>query len=185
MVERAVGLSFDGGEVRAVEVVGSSKNQYTIERMGSVPLTEGAMEAGAIVDEDAVVVAIEQLWKETGFTSHRVRLAIDGRLAVLRRTELPVRKSTELREAASYDIAELVNYSVADAVFGAVEIDRFERDDTAWMNVLVASVAGPTITQFHHVLRRAGLRPVADELFADALVSALKPPAVGSGHSLA
>jgi type IV pilus assembly protein PilM len=170
---RVVGLSFDGGEIRAVEVVGSSNGPFSVERAGSIAVPDGSIENGRIVNAEALSTALISLWERIGFRSTRVRLSIDGRLAVLRRSELPALTENDLRQAASYDIADLINYPIEEAVFDVAVLDRFERNDQDWVSTLVVSVPETVLTEFRSLLSDAGLETVDTEFVADAIGSAL------------
>lgn len=183
MADRLVGLSFDGGEIRAVEVSPVRGGRYRCTRAGSIGVPEDSMRNGAIVDEKQLAAAIAELWQQSGFSTSRVRVSIDGRLAVLRRTEIPTGRDVDLREAAAYDIADLLSYSIDEAVYDVAVIDEFERDGRSWVKALVVSVSDDVIQAYRSLLAAAGLTMVEAAFMGDAITAGLDASAALAGDA--
>lgn len=173
MANRIVGLSFDGGQIRAVEVASRRRGEYVIEHSGSAVVPEGALEDGQIVQPEPLADSLRELWDEAGFTSRKVQMAIDGRSAVLRRTTLPDRDDAAIRVAAKFDIDDLLTYPVEQAVFDVAVLDHFDREGTAWVNALVVAVEESVLDSYRSLLEAAGLELVDAQFSGDALGSSI------------
>ncbi len=176
MAKRIVGLSIDGGQIRAVEVLLRSRGESSLTRAAAVPVPVGSVADGRVIDEAALVAALKSLWNDAGFSSRKVYLAIDARHSVLRRTELPDRDEETIRGSAKYDIGDLLTYSVDDAVFDVAVLDHFKRNEGLWVNALVVAVEESLLAGHAAMLDAAGLELVSSRFFGDALTASLVRP---------
>lgn len=164
-----VGLTIQQRTVRGVEAKIGRNGHCTVLRTGEVPIDPAIFDTGRLLDAAAFTECLRQLWAQGGFRSKRVQLVIDGRLAVIRRTELPSLGAAQLRKAASYDIAELLSYPIADALFDVDEIEQFDRDGTMWAKALVVAVKESTLLELGEAVIDAGLKLIGTDLAAEAL----------------
>ena len=169
-----VGIAVQDRTIRAVETRVSRGGRCKVLRTGVVPLPDGAVDEGALRDVDKFAEALAVLWDVAGFSSTHVRFGIDGRSAVVRRTELPFLGTDELREAAGYDIGELLPYPITEAVFDAAEIERFERKGSPWVKALVVAVQESVLDDMARAAERAGLHFHGTNLVAEALERAVR-----------
>lgn len=165
-----VGITVLRRSVRGVEARISRSGRCTVQRTGEVPLPDGVFDGAELVEPSGFAACLEQLWEQGGFKAKRARLVIDGRLAVIRRTELPALGPSQLREAAGYDIGELLNFPIDDAVFDVDEIHRFERNGTTWAKALVVAVEESALTALGTAVSEARLKLSGTDLAAEALV---------------
>jgi len=164
-----VGLTIQQRSVRGVEAKVGRGGRCTVLRNAEVPVGADAFVNGRLVDASAFTECLRELWTQGGFRSKRVQLVIDGRLAVIRRTELPSLGEAQLRKAASYDIAELLNYPISEAVFDVDEIEPFDRNGTTWAKALVVAVEESSLLELGDAVADAGLKLMGADLAAEAL----------------
>lgn len=164
-----VGLTIQQRSVRGVEAKIGRNGRCTVLRTAEVPVDLTTFSNGRLVDAEAFTACLRELWAHGGFRSKRVQLVIDGRLAVVRRTELPSLGEAQLRKAASYDIAELLNYPIAEAVFDVDEIEQFDKNGTTWAKALVVAVQESSLVELGDAVAAAGLKLVSADLAAEAL----------------
>lgn len=177
-----VGIAVQGRAIRGVEAKVSRSGRCTVLRTGEVRLPDATVEAGQLRDVEKFADALRELWDVAGFRSKRVRIGIDGRIAVVRRTELPSLGAEKLRKAAGYDIAELLNYPITEAVFDVDEIERIDRGGTPWARALVVAVQESALDDLASAARHAGLRLHGTDLVAEALARAVRAvPGVVTG----
>ena len=69
-----VGVDFGGGMLRAVELSDADKSRPTIERYNEMPLPEGAVVRGEVVEPNTVATALKRLWSTGGFTSKSIAI---------------------------------------------------------------------------------------------------------------
>lgn len=172
-----VGITVQRRSVRGLEAKVSRGGRCTVLRTAEVEVGEGVFDAGQLIDAEAFTQCLRDLWEQGGFRTKQVRLVIDGRLAVIRRTELPSLGKAQLREAAGYDIGELLNFPIDEAVFDVDEIERFDRSGTTWAKALVVAVQESTLTELEAAVTAAGLRLHGTDLAAEALVRGVRSTA--------
>lgn len=164
-----VGLTIQQRSLRGVEAKISRSGRCTVLRTAEIPVADVVFDAGRLIDKAAFTQSLAELWEQGSFKSKRVKLVIDGRLAVIRRTELPSLGEAQLRKAASYDIAELLSYPISEAVFDVDGIEQFERGGTTWAKALVVAVQESTLLELGSAVNDAGLHLVGTDLAAEAL----------------
>lgn len=169
-----VGLTIQQQTLRAVETRVGRKGRGTVLRTAEVPIDPRAFDGARLVDAAAFTAALRELWAQGQFKTKHIRVVIDGRLAVIRRTELPAMSAPQLRKAASYDIAELLNYSIEEAVFDVDEVGSFERNDAPWAQALVVAVESAALEDLRAACSDAGLRVLSLDLAAEALARGTK-----------
>ncbi len=174
-----VGVAVQGRAIRGVEARIGRGGRCTVLRTGVVQLPDGTFDAGRLQDPAAMVASLVELWETAGFRSKRVRIGIDGRIAVVRRTELPSLKPDKLRQAARYDIAELLNFPISEAVFDVDEIEHFERNGITWARALVVAVQEAALDELASVAKDAGLRLAGTDLVAEALARSVQVESPG------
>lgn len=164
-----VGITLQQRSVRGVEVRVGRSRRGTVLRTAEIPLDASTFDSGRLLDGAAFAECLRSLWQQGEFKSKRVQLVIDGRLAVVRRTELPSLGASQLRKAASYDIAELLSYPISEAVFDVDEIEQFERDGATWAKALVVAVEESALMELRTAVADAGLKLIGADLAAEAL----------------
>ncbi len=174
-----VGVAVQGRALRGVEVRISRTGRCAVLRTGVVEMPEATFDAGRLRDPAAMTASLRELWVAGGFRSKRVRIGIDGRIAVVRRSELPSLKADKLRQAAGYDIAELLSFPISEAVFDVDEIERFERNGSTWARALVVAVQESALDELATVARVAGLRLAGTDLVAEALARSVHVESTG------
>lgn len=189
MIRPVVGVTVHDDVLRAMEV-----HRGTPRKWGELAMEPGVVEQGAIVDHEAFAAALRKLWKNVGFSSKRVGIAIEAEAATIRRQSLPATIGDDIAEAAVYDIGELLSYPVEEAVIdhavldhgpipdesgdrAATPFDATPFDDPASFDqanpieTLVVAVRRTIIDDFASAAKSAGLRWVRAELVPAANVS--------------
>lgn len=174
MSNTVVGLTIDSDKIRAVEVRHWRGRRPQCVRVGYINLEPGAFEQGTIVDAGVIAAAIVDLWHDTGFTTKRVVVSVDGRQSIVRRTDLPAASKEQIRRSAGFDIEELLSYPLEEAIFDLAEISTEQRGDTTWVSMLVVSIHESTRDSLLELVRAAGLKPVSLHLSAEALARSVR-----------
>jgi type IV pilus assembly protein PilM len=61
---RVVGLDIGDGILRAAEVKDPARSRPVVVRYHEVPIPHGAVSKGEVIDREAVVAGIRQLWTQ-------------------------------------------------------------------------------------------------------------------------
>ena len=78
MTARIVGLDIGSASVRAVEVKNPDKPSRMILKTQELPLPEGSVSRGEVIDVSTVSMTIRRLWAMGGFGSKDVVLGMGG-----------------------------------------------------------------------------------------------------------
>lgn len=173
-----VGLDIGSSSVRAV-AIDAGKSQPVLRKVGEVPLPEGAVAAGEIIDGAAIVDAIKELWRKHRLPKKRVVIGIANQRVVVRQVDVPLMGEAELRDALPFQVQEYMPMSVEEAILDHVGIDEFTTPEGEPMQAILAVAAHRSMVQdFLDVTTSAGLNVIAVDLQAFALVRSLVPQPV-------
>lgn len=111
-----VALDLSRSAIRGVQVDAPYTDRPKITRFGSVPVPEGTIFDGEIVDERRGAAAIKELWKTAGFRTKKVVLGISNRKVVVREVVLPARSRTQPKASLRYAIEGQVPIDLDDAI---------------------------------------------------------------------
>lgn len=175
-----VGLDIGTSAVRAAVVQGG-KGLPVLKRYGQVSLPVGAVVAGEIVELDTVRDALTQLWKTAKLPRKRVVVGIANQRVIVRRIDIPYMSEEEFRESLAYRAAEYIPIPIEEAILDFVPLEEFTTPDgEAMLSVLVVAAQRDMARNVLEVLSGIGVRPMAMDLQALALVRAV----VGVGLDL-
>lgn len=178
MARPVVGVTLHDDTLRGIELSGGKPRAW-----GEVPLPQGTIEQGVVIDTAAFSDALKALWKSAGFKTKRVAIAVETEAATIRRVSLPGAVADDIAEAAAYDIAEILSYPADEAVIDHAVLnaaaiaerrsddnDFSEFDDPA-VETLVVAVRRETIDAFTDAAKSAGLKWIRAELAPAANVA--------------
>ena len=169
----AIGLDIGTSGVRAAHVV-VAKRPFTLEAFGQVPLPQGAVREGEIIDGAAVAKAVSQLWKAVRFKTKRVILGVANQKVVVRPADLPFMEEQELRGAIQFQVQDLLPMPIEDAIIDFQVLDEFMTDgNERMMRVLVVAAQKQMIGVFVDSAQQAGLDPVGIDHIPFALIRSL------------
>lgn len=171
-----VGLDIGSSAIRAVQVK-QGRQGSTIERIGQIDLPHGAVHQGEIVDADAVVTALTQLWKKFKIRSRKVAVGLSNQRVVVRRLDLPYMTEDELRSSLSLQVDGLIPMSVDNAVMDFCVLAERETDEgERQLRILLVAAQRQMVDDLLSVVKQAKLQPVSVDLDAFAALHSLAGP---------
>jgi type IV pilus assembly protein PilM len=169
----AIGLDIGTSGVRAAHVA-MARRPFTLEGFGQVPLPQGAVSEGEIIDQQAVAQAITQLWRHVRFRGKRIVLGVANQNVVVRWIDLPFMEEEELKGAIQFQAQEYIPLPMEDAILDFQVLDEFVTDNNErMMRVLVVAAQKDMINNFVETVIRAGLDPVGINHNSFALIRSL------------
>lgn len=151
MAKTITALEITEEGVRAAEIT-TGKNP-TLINYGSVPLPQGAAKDSEVIDVDAVVLALRQLWNRAGFKSRKVVLGIGSRRILVREYTTQVMRPDLLRQALPFQVHDLLPVPPDQAVLDFYPISQAGDQLTG---LLVAAVS-ETVEQLIATVAKAKL----------------------------
>ena len=155
MAKTIVGLEITEESVRAVEVTAGSKP--VLIASGEVALPWGAARDSEVLDQDAVALALRQLWSRGGFRSRRVVLGIGSRRVLVREFATQTVRPDLLAHSLPVEVQHLLPVPASQAVLDFLPIAEAEGMTSG---LLVAAVS-QTVSTLLATLRKARLRAEA------------------------
>jgi type IV pilus assembly protein PilM len=168
----AVGLDIGSEAVRAAAVDTGSATPV-LRRFAEMPLPPGAVVAGEIADEGAVVEALNALWKRHHLPRKRLVVGIANQRVIVRQVDVPHLEEEELVEALPYQVQDAIPIPVEEAVLDYVPMEEFTTPDGDLMlSILVVAAQREMVEGLVSVTRRADLQVMSIDLQAFGLVRA-------------
>lgn len=177
MAQRIVGLDIGTSAVRAVELTVDTGGLPVLEAFGQVGLGPGVVVDGEVRDRAQVAAALRRLWREGGFSEHRVRLGVAGTRAITRELELPPVPPSELDDAVRLQADDVVPFPAErTALSAAVTAQITDADGGGQLRVLVAAAHRDLVDGVVAAVEAADLQPVAIDLNSAALARTFVDP---------
>lgn len=162
---RPFGLDLSDLSLKAV-FLERSGDIDTLSSFGSVPLPSGAVTNGEILNEAAVIEAIDALLEKSG--PHKIRTrqvvcSLPEVKAFLRIINLPIMDEDEAREAVKWEIEANIPLTLDQVYFDSQVLPRNLSGEKNKMSMLVVVVSKTVVDQFVGILEAAGLEVVGLE----------------------
>ena len=151
----AVGVSFDAGFVRIVELTDKG---MTLRALGEAPLPASAIASGEIHSPEVVGKALAEAAAAAGISQRRVDIAVGGPRVALRLLEVPDMPEAELQSSLHFQVGDLLPIPAADTVIDYQPVGYLEgTDGKRTRQVLVIASHREQIRGYLEAARYAGL----------------------------
>ena len=174
-----IGLDIGTHAVRAVELTVQGGHQ-ALQRFGQVDLPVGAVADGEVVDSVAVGQALKQLWAQGKFSHRRVVVGVSSQRTIVRLADVPAMSDAELRTALKFEAEDLIPIPVEEAVLDFSTVDSqlpSDAGEAPKMRILLAAAQRDMVNGHLAALKASGLKPLAVDPVALALLRAIPPTA--------
>jgi type IV pilus assembly protein PilM len=177
----AIGLDIGATAVRAAILspgTTDGRPSVTVHGLGQVPLPEGVVVNGVVMDAAAVTTALKELWRANRFECRNVILGITNQQLVVRDMTVP-NLSPELRaKALPFQAREIVALPMDQVLLDFAQLGGVDEGTDTVSGLLVATPRAPVLTAVQAVERAklkvarvdlssfAALRSIADEKLA-------------------
>jgi len=159
MAKNIVGLDLSSGGIRAVEVRDAAGARPTVVKYDSIPLPEGAVARGEVVEVATVVTALRQLWSSAGFSSKNVVLGIGNHRVLARDLTVPKMSIERIRESLPFQVQDLLPVPVEQALLDFYPISEGMSDQGAVVNGLLVAAVKDSVDTNVRAVELAGLNP--------------------------
>lgn len=133
-----------------------------LERLGEIPVPEGTIDNGSIINPDLLSEVIRDLWKSEGFKERRAVSAIAVQNVLVRTLTLPNMPQHELCTAARYKAAAMMPTPMRETVVQVASWGMPDENDKVEVTVVAARRANVELLESS--LKGAGLKPAAIEI---------------------
>lgn len=171
---RVIGLDIGTSCVRAAELeFRGPKAAPTLLRFGQVNLPIGAVRDGEVVQQDVVVGALRQLWKEGKFEHRDVVMGVGNQRVIVRDLDLPWMPLPQLRASLPFQVQELLPMATDEALLDFYPTGVVDGPQGRMAQGMLVAAQRDTVNANVLAVEAAGLRPSMVDLNAFALIRSL------------
>lgn len=170
-----VGVDFGSSTIRAVEVSDVGTKRPSVSRFFTMPLPEGAVKNGEVLEINTVAAALRQLWTAARFSSKRVVLGVGNSKVLVRDLSVPKLSQREIRESLPTHVQEMLPVPVADALLDFYPISESASETGPMVNGLLVAAIKDSVLANVKAVQLAGLTPVGVDLIPFALTRLTSP----------
>ena len=159
--EDAIGLDIGSGSIKMADVLLRNGKPF-LNRMTTMEVPAGAVEDGAIADEELLANALRNMASKNGLSGERVAVAIGGRSLFIREVAFPRMSASELGQAIRWDLDKYVPFAPDQLYFdfsvigaGATEME---------LRILLVAAPKDAIDTVVRVFDKSGLKLVAIDI---------------------
>ena len=172
-------MQFLDRQAKLVVAAGPSGSRIVLFR--AIPLAEGTIREGKILDEERLVRRLAEHVRELSLTGAEVSLTIPTSSVMLRKATLPRVRGKELRNLIDVELhSGETQLPFRNPVFDFVTV----RQDAENQEVIIFASPMEVVKQYVRVVTNAGLRPVAVDTSPLALFRLLIRGLRASGEAL-
>lgn len=153
-----VALDLSRSGLRGVQVDNAYTDRPTISRFAALPLADGVIFDGEIIDQRRAVAAIKELWRAGGFTTKKVAFGISNRKVVAREVTLPVLAGPRRKTSLRFAVEGQVPIDLDDAILDFLplrNVDGAGEGEVQQEGLLVATVRS-SLESTVNAIERAG-----------------------------
>ncbi len=167
----SVGLDIGSGSVKVVELEERPEG-IALVNFGVAELLPEAIVDGEIMDRQAVVDAIRNVFEERGIANKHVATAVSGRALIVKKILMDRLSEEDARETIHWEAEQHVPYDVTDVVldFQILKTDVGPKQ----MQVLLVAAKKEMLNVHSDIIREAGLTPDLIDVDAFAVQNALE-----------
>lgn len=151
-----VALDFSRSGLRGVQVDSAYTDRPTITRFGAVPIAEGIVFDGEIIDQRRAVAAIKELWRAGGFTTKKVAFGISNRKVVAREVTLPVLSGPRRKTSLRFAVEGQVPIDLDDAILDFLPLRNIDGEGEVQQEGLLVATVRSSLESTVNAIERAG-----------------------------
>ena len=176
-----MGLDIGSVSLRAVELKNADRAKPVVAKFAEVPLPEGSVRRGEVLEIGTVAVALKRLWANGGFSTKDVILGMGGPRVFSRELSMPKAPLNQIREALPFHVQDLLPVPVSDALLDFYPISEGAGESGPVVHGLLVAAIKEAVAANVAAVTQAGLRPIEVDLIPFALTRALAPIGTAGG----
>jgi type IV pilus assembly protein PilM len=166
-----VGLDIGTSSVKALELA-ETRGGYQLVNFGIKPIPAQAIVDGAIMDANAIIDAIGDLFRDFKIRTRNVALGISGHSVIVKKISLPEMSSEELEESIHWEAEQYIPFDIDDVNLDFQILESSQPAEEGKMNVILVAVKKDKIDESVSLVIQAGLTPTVVDVEAFALQNA-------------
>lgn len=169
-----VGVDLDTREVRVVELRGKPRSPE-LSAFGRLPLPEGAVRKGGIIDAQKVGEALSTLWDQNGISTRDVVLGISNQEILVRFANFPKIPQEKLGNLIRLQAQDFLPLPLDKVVFDYLVVGENRDEEKESLEVLLVAARRDMVDGFLSALEAARLIPQDIDVSSLALLRLIPP----------
>ncbi|MEN2736636.1 type IV pilus assembly protein PilM [Microbacterium sp. X-17] len=169
MAKTIVGVDIGTTTIRAVELGDPGKPRPTLLRYAELPLSEGAVSRGEVLEPNTVGGILKQLWSVGGFKTRKVVLGMGNQRVLARDLSVPSAPLQRIRESLPFVAQEMLPVPVQDALLDFYPVSESMTENGPTTHGLLIAAVKEAVLGNVKAVQAAGLTPVEVDLIPFAL----------------
>ncbi len=149
-------MDIGSSSIKMVEVA-VEKNGYRLINVGIQPIPGTAIQNNMVADKDVVVRAIQNLVRNHGVKATQVISAVPGRVAIIKKIQLPAQGEEELDANVEFQASQLIPDTLENVNLDYQVLNYIENSEK--MDVLLIAVKKEIINSYAQAIKDAELTP--------------------------
>lgn len=179
-----VGLDIGSHSIKAVEL-GRGGARHRVLHAGTGETPPGAVKEGAVVEPQALGLAIRQVLGKAGIKAGRVVSAVGGQAVIVRELKLPPMSEDELKQAARFEAERYIPYGIREVNMDFDVIGETMEENQKKIVVLLVAARREIVDKHVQALEAGGVEPFVLDVESFAVIRALDPQGRGNGEGAA
>jgi type IV pilus assembly protein PilM len=185
MASSVVGIDIGSVAIRAVELKDPDRPRPTVVRFAEMPLTEGAVARGEVIEQRTVAASLKRLWSTAGFRSKNVVIGMGNQRVLARDLTLPRMSMTRIRESLPYQVQDHLPVPVDEAILDFYPVSEGTSDSGPTVNGLLVAAIKEAVLGNVRAVELAGLTATGVDLVPFALSRLLLGTAASEAAGMA
>ena len=153
-----VGLDIGSNSIKAIELK-KTKRGYQLIHFGMLPLPSEAIVDGALMNSNAIVDAITELFQKEKIKTREVATSLSGHSVIIKKIRLPQMTEEELEESIQWEAEQYIPFDISDVNLD-VQILNTDTQDVGQMEVILVAAKKDMINDYVSVISECGLTPL-------------------------
>jgi type IV pilus assembly protein PilM len=166
-----VGLDI-GSTCLKVSQIKEGRSRSKLVNFGIKPLPAETIVDRHIMNSQAVVETLRQLWSEKKLRTKDVAISISGHSVIIKKIEMPLMRGEELEEQARWEAEQYIPYNINDVELDYQVLQR--RPTEGMMDLLLVAAKKDEIADYVEAVTQAGLKPHVIDIDAFAMQNAFE-----------
>jgi len=165
--DHLIGLDIGSRSIKVAEIV-ETKSGTTLKNFGSIDISHGAIEEGAINDPGAVSESLQQLLKSYGIKETNAAVSIGGYSVIVKKIIVQSMAEEQLQETIHFEAEQYIPFDISDVNLDFQILGESESNPNQ-MNVILVAAKKEMVDDYINLVNLAGLNPCIIDVEAFAL----------------
>lgn len=162
-----IGLDIGSHSIKVCELKQTDKT-YSVIKLGSIILPEGAVEDGTLHDQEAVSKAITELLTNLKIKHKKVAISISGYSVIVKKIHLAVMEEKQLEQYITAEAEQYIPFDIDDVYLDFQDLKTNTAGSTH-TDIMLVAAKKEIINDYLNMLQGLGLQPVVVDVDGFAL----------------